>query len=394
MSAELALALPWLAAALLIPWVIRRRPRLSDFRLTADAPPLSVVLPARNEAANLAACVGSLLSSAYPVFEIVIVDDSSTDGTGDIARELARARPDRIRFVAGEPLPEGWVGKSWACWQGYGTARGEVLVFTDADTRHGPALLGHAVAALQVGDTALVTGFPRQVMRGFWERLILPHVFTAIELRYHDVSRLNRNQNPRDAVANGQLMVFRRAAYEAIGGHRAIRGEIVEDVRLAQHLVASGHRMFAAWAQDLIETRMYRSFREILEGWTKNLARGSRHSVDPWLRPLLPWLIAAFQLAFWVAPTVALAASFAGFALPRSWAVAAAAASLLFWVVRHLHFGAPPRYALLFPLGAALTAYLFLRSAWRGENVKWRGRRYGPSSTTSTSTRSGMRPAS
>lgn len=374
-------ALPWIVAAVVVPWVIRRRPRLSDCTLDPDAAPLaSVIIPARNEAANLSACVGTLLGTTYPDFEIIIVDDRSRDGTTEIARELVRAHPERVRLIEGEPLPDGWVGKCWACWQGYLTARGDVLVFTDADTRHRPGLLGHAVAALGVGETALVTGFPRQIVRSFWERLILPHIFTAIELRYRNPERMNRSRNPRDAVANGQFMAFRRAAYEAVGGHEAVQDEIVEDVRLAQLVVASGRTLFAAWAQDVIETRMYRSLRQIIEGWSKNLARGSRHSVDPWLRPLLPWLIAAFQVAFWVAPPAALLASALGLGGSLPWAMTASAASLAFWIVRHLQFGAPVRYALAYPFGAAAVALLFLRSAALGGNVTWKGRRYGASS--------------
>ncbi|MGD8278340.1 MAG: glycosyltransferase family 2 protein, partial [Gemmatimonadota bacterium] len=374
MSTQLLLALPWIVAALALPWAIRRRPRLSESPpVTEDAPLASIIVPARNEAPNLGTCVGTLLASAYPAFEILIVDDRSSDGTADIARELARSNPDRIRFIEGRALPDGWVGKCWACWQGYREARGDVLVFTDADTRHGRSLLGHAVSALESRGAALVTGFPRQLMNGFWERLILPHIFTAIELRYRDPARMNRSRKVRDAVANGQFLVFRRDAYEAIGGHEAVRGEIVEDIRIAQLVVAAGRRVFTAWAKDVIETRMYRSLADIVEGWSKNLARGSRHSVDPWLRPLLPGLVAAFQIGFWVAPPALLVAAIAGGSVPLIWAATTTTASLVFWLIRHLQFRAPIAYTLLFPIGAAAVALLFLRSAWLGENVTWKG---------------------
>jgi chlorobactene glucosyltransferase len=380
MSSAPLLAAPWIVAALLIPWAVRRRPRLSDSAFEpAGAPPVSVIVPARDEAVNLASCVGSILASSYPEYEVIIIDDQSEDGTREVARELVRAHAERVRLVEGEPLPDGWVGKCWACWQGYLVARGDVIVFTDADTRHGPGLLGHAVGALGASEAALVTGFPRQRMHGFWERLILPHIFTAIELRYRDPERMNRSTNPRDAVANGQFIAFRRAAYEAVGGHEAVKGEIVEDVRLAQLVVASGQKLFASWAGDLIETRMYRSLRQIVEGWSKNLARGSRHSVDPWLRPLLPWLVAAFQLGFWVMPPAVLVAGSPGSGGSLAWAATATGASLAFWIVRHVQFGAPLRFALAYPLGAAAVALLFLRSAVLGRNVTWKGRRYGSS---------------
>src|SRR5690606_39046729 len=149
----------------------------------------------------------------------------------------------------------------------YQAARGNILLFTDADTRHDDLLLSHAVSALEArkGDREvdLVSILPRQLMLGFWERLILPQIFARITTRYHDLNRENRTTRGRDVIANGQFMLIRRSAYEAVGGHEALRGEVVEDQRLAQRLVDSGRRIFIAHAQDLMDTRMYRSLRDI-----------------------------------------------------------------------------------------------------------------------------------
>jgi chlorobactene glucosyltransferase len=270
------------------------------------------------------------------------------------------------------------MGKCWACWQGYQHATGDVLVFSDADTRHHPALLAHAVGALQRHKADLVSAFPRQLMFTFWERVIQPQVFTAIMLRYRDGERINRSRNPRNVIANGQFIAFPRTSYEAIGGHESVRAEVVEDLSLAQRVVIKGGHIHIAWADDLIATRMYRTLRAIVEGWSKNLARASRHTVAPWLRPILPWLVALFLLAFWAAPPLALLSSlFLPPAPPVGWSATATLSSIVFWLIMHRMLRISPSTAFLYPLGAIVTAGLFIRSTLLGEAITWKGRRYG-----------------
>jgi chlorobactene glucosyltransferase len=377
----LLLALPWLALVVVGPLALRRRLRITSFApLPAPSSPLvSVVVPARNEAVNISACVTSLLNTQYPNLEIVVVDDGSTDGTGDIVRILAEHAGGRLQLVEGAPLPQGWLGKPWACWQGFSRTQGELVLFTDADTRHDDALLGHAVSALEGSGAAMVTVLPRQLMISFWERLILPHVFTVLFMRYHDLARVNRSRNPADVIANGQFILVRRADYLAIGGHEALRREVVEDQRLAQLLVRSGRRMFAAHAHDIMDTRMYRDLPGIVEGWSKNLALGSRAAAPSWISPAIPWLIAAYVLLAWVFPPAALVAgTFTGAVTGAflAWSIMATAAGLLFWAVMLLWMRVPPVYAVGYPLGALMTAWLFVRSAVRGNRVAWKGRQY------------------
>jgi chlorobactene glucosyltransferase len=273
------------------------------------------------------------------------------------------------------------MGKSWACWQGYHAAKGDVLLFTDADTRHDPRLLGHAVGAMLQENADLLTVLPRQVMQGFWERVVLPQVFVAIQLRFHDVERIANARRPRDVIANGQFLLFPRASYEAIGGHEAVRRNVVEDLKLAQITVAEGRKVFAAHAEDLMQTRMYRSLRGIVEGWSKNLALGSRQAAPDWLRPVAPWLLGLLAFLFWVVPPVVMTVSLFihrhGFI--AGWSLTATVVSVAFWMAAHLRFRIPVLHALLFPLGAAITAFMFFRSATRGERVQWRGRHYPPS---------------
>jgi chlorobactene glucosyltransferase len=377
----LLLALPWLALVFVVPLVLRRKIRITGFAPPAPhtAPLVSVIVPARNEAVNISTCVTSLLNTQYPSIEIIVVDDGSTDGTDDIVRILRDHSDGRLQLLQGEPLQPGWLGKPWACWQGYRRAQGDLILFTDADTRHDDALLGHAVGALQQNEADMVTVLPRQLMLGFWERLILPHIFSIIFMRYHDLRRVNRTRNPQDVIANGQFILLRRDAYDAVGGHEAICGDVVEDQRLAQRLVAAGRRIFVAHAHDIMDTRMYRSLDGIIEGWSKNLALGSSAAAPRWIAPAVPWLIALYILTVWVLPPATLVAGlFTGLVSGTAfaWAALATAASLVFWAVMHAWMRVPPGYAVSYPLGAVLAAWLFIRSAVRGTRVAWKGRQY------------------
>lgn len=372
-------ALPWILVALAGLLRLRARPRLRDYppREGDHVPHVTVIVPARNEGVNIGPCVATITASNYAAFDIVVVDDSSVDGTGDVVRALEQRGGGRVKLVEGEPLPDGWIGKAWACWQGYQVARGELILFTDADTRHDAELLPRAVAALLREDAAMVSVLPRQLLVSFWERVIMPHVLQLITLRYFDLRRVNRTTNPRDVIANGQFMLVRREAYEAVGGHEGLRTEVVEDQRLAQRLVETGRRIFVAHAEDYLETRMYRSLSGIVEGWSKNLALGARAAVDPWLRPAAPWLAAAWVLVFWVGPPCALfMAVFGGWGWALAWATIATGASLLYWLMGSLSLGVPRLYVVTYPLGALATAALFIRSGLRGERVSWKGREY------------------
>ncbi len=372
-------ALPWLAIALVLPLIVRNRPRLEEVQPTeGDGRLVSIIVPARNEAENIGTCVATLLDSNYARREIIVVDDHSTDGTPDIVRILAQRGEGMVKLVESEPLPEGWVGKCWACWQGYQAANGDVLLFTDADTRHDEALLSHALGALDQFGAALISVAPRQLMHGFWERTVLPHIFLLIYTRFRDLERVNRTRNPRDVIANGQFLLFPRAEYEALDGHRGVKGEVVEDLRLAQKVVEAGNRIYIARADRLMETRMYSSLSAIVEGWSKNLATGSRSTVDGWLRPVLPWLAGVLLILLWAVPPALLALALFGFVDGglAPWASIATGASVVFWLIAYARMRVPVIHALMFPVGGLAAGLLFLRSAARGGSVGWKGRTY------------------
>ncbi len=348
----------------------RRKPHVAD-AAPAQGIPVSVVIPARDESATIATVVRSILATSYAPLELIVVDDRSTDDTANQVASMA-ASDSRLRLIPGDELPTGWLGKPWACHQGAMVATGRYIVFTDADTDHAPALLGHVIGAMERDAPALLTLSTRQSCVTFWERVVMPQIMLVLAIRYTP-SRINRATRAGQLVANGQFILVRREAYQAIGGHAAVRGEIVEDLALAQHFFRSGHRVQMLHAESLISTRMYRSRAELVEGWTKNLYLGARQSMGGHrlLRALAPW---ALVLAFvtWLVPFIALALGFA-----KGAALVAIGCSLLFWSVMLRGMQIPLWHALGYPIGAAMALAITLRSIWRGtRRVEWRGRNY------------------
>ncbi|RMH15176.1 MAG: glycosyltransferase [Gemmatimonadetes bacterium] len=377
-------ALPWLLLALFL--ALRARPprplpsleRARALLGERGAPRVSVIVPARNEVHNIETVLRSLTASVYPRFEVIVVDDRSEDGTGDLARAVDAGNAERVVVIEGEPLPEGWLGKPWACAQGARAATGDLLLFTDADTRHAPDLLARAVAARQEDGADALSLVGRQLMESFWERVVMPQVILTMTLRFPDLRRPFRASRWRGAVANGQYILLDRGTYDAVGGHEAVRDEVVEDQRLAQELVRAGRVLSIREASDTFATRMYRSLTELVEGWSKNVATGARAATPPPARPLLPVLMPLAPVALWVFPPVLLLAGAAGWleAGSPAWAVWVSGLSALFWAGWTRHLGAPAWYGLLYPLGAGVTAAIFLRSFARGSRVRWKGRDY------------------
>lgn len=374
----LVLTLPWVGVILFLALVARPPRELPPSGGRQSARPVSVIVPARNEALNIGACVRSLTASEYPAFEVIVVDDGSEDETADIVRTLARTSPVDVRLVPAGELPEGWLGKPWACHRGAEAARGELLLFTDADTRHAADLLARAVAGLEEERPDLLTVIGSQLMESGWERLVQPQIFMMMLFRFPDLDRTARSSRWRDAIANGQYLLFRREAYEAVGGHAAVRSEVAEDLALAQRVKRAGLRLGIRGARDGLATRMYRSFAELREGWSKNLYVGGLQTLPPWIRPFTAPLSLAAGIGLWIAPPVVLALSLFGMgdAALLLWSATVCLISLLVWSGFVREMNVPLGYALLYPLGAAVGAYIFARSWARGRHVEWKGRRY------------------
>jgi chlorobactene glucosyltransferase len=368
-------ALPWLGPLAGIAYLARRSPDLTTAPV-ASGRLVSVIIPARNEAETIETVLRSVLRSAYAPLEVIVVDDRSSDDTARLAEAIAR-EDERVRVVRGAELPPGWFGKPWACWQGYRAARGDLLVFTDADTTHERGLLGHAVGALEGERADLLTLASRQQCETLWERLVMPQIWVLLGFRYKP-ARVNGSTRPRDVIANGQFIMLPRAAYEAIGTHAAVRSAVAEDLALAQTLVRSGRRLRFIHAEPLISTRMYRSLGHLIEGWSKNIYLGGRASFpdEPVRRALVPLILSAAML-FWLVPPLAGLAALAGLVAAGPWVPAAIALSALFWMLISLGMQIPPLYGLGYPLGAAVGLYIVLRSVGRGaRKVEWKGRVY------------------
>ncbi|MEA2575881.1 MAG: chlorobactene glucosyltransferase [Chloroflexia bacterium] len=255
-------------------WVL---PRIEHFGPPhVDGPHVVVLVPARNEETNIEACLVSLLAQDYPNFQVWVYDDASTDRTREIAERLAAHTDGRLHVVRGHAdPPPGWLGKAHACRQLYAAmlepTNPDYVLFTDADVTLQPGALGHAVGAARQLDAGLLSIFPMQITCSLPERLAVPlllhwTVYTFLPLPLAHSQRSGSSF----AAANGQFMLFRREAYEAFGGHEAVRSEILEDVVLARATKRAGYRSILADGGDLVRTRMYHGALEVWNGYSKN----------------------------------------------------------------------------------------------------------------------------
>jgi glycosyltransferase involved in cell wall biosynthesis len=338
---------------------------------------LSVVVPARNEESVLRECLKSLVTQSEPAFElgvqweVIIVNDDSADGTRAIAAEIAASNAGVTLLDAPLlDLSSGFTGKSNACWAGARIARGKRLLFTDADTLHEPGDLSRSLFEAEKYKAVLLSYSPRQIVTGFWQRAVMPLVFSELASVYpmKQVNDPERNL----AAANGQFLLVERDAYFLAGGHHALGGTVLEDVALARNIKSGGHNIRFRYAPDALATRMYRSTAEMVEGWTKNLAL------------LFPRPI---YLAAWRVLDVLLFFGLPGLAVGMYWLLPwQRGVILLIWLrtlwrfysrVARSHF--PAADVVISILGVPLFIYLLIRSVINHrvkKSVAWKGRSY------------------
>ena len=347
-------------------------------RLGAAPPPphwprVAVLVPARNEEATIVPCLRSLLAQDYPDFAVWVLDDESSDRTPALLAAEA-ARCPRLTVLRGAPPPAGWLGKPWACHQLARAADGEVLVFIDADTWHDPRLLHEAVALLAADGAGLLSVLPRQVMGSLAERLLVPVIPWSLLTHYPLV--LARRCGWRvGAAAVGQVLLVRRAAYEALGGHAAVRGEVAEDLALARRAAGCGVRWLLADGAEYSACRMYRSVRAAWEGFGRNLARAFGRNLALYAAAWL-WLGVAY-----LGPPLSLAAALADTAVGVApLALAAVLVALATWTVVVARLRLPGALVPLYPLVMAvwlvvaaesLRQALSERATWKGRRVAW-----------------------
>jgi glycosyltransferase involved in cell wall biosynthesis len=259
---------------------------------------VSAVIPARNEEASIARAVESV--AAQPeIEEVIVVNDQSTDRTADIIAELATRTP-KLKILNTDVLPPGWVGKNYAVALGAAAAQGDWLLFTDADTDHMPGSTRRALNDVVDRNAVLVSYSPEQELGSFWERALIPFVYCRLGAKF-SYAQVNDPARP-EAAANGQFLMVLRDAYEQIGGHTAIAGEILEDVALARRMKQAGYSIYFTAPMGIVRTRMYRSFRAMWQGWTKNLYPlfgGNLPSLLIELSEVLPWLEFGLLLIVW-----------------------------------------------------------------------------------------------
>jgi len=333
----------------------------------APAGRVSVIIAARNEADDLPGSLDALLAQDDPNMEVVVVDGGSTDGTPAVID----ARAPRVRRVDEPPLPEGWVGKNWACWTGAAATRGEWLLFLDADVRTDPAAVRTIVRWAESERADLATVGTHVEMHGFWERVVLPFYIQMV-LTYFRAPRMNRPGSSA-AMANGQFLLFRRSAYERIGGHSAVRSFVLEDVAIARRARAAGLTLRIANAPDLARTRMYRDREEMFEGLLKNV-----HGADFSPARLVGFL--AGLVGFFLLPLAVLPIGL------WSGNLLLTGVGAFLWVAlfgKHVAFaravGAPAAYGFLFPVAVGYYLRLVSTSLARGlrrRPVSWKGRSY------------------
>ncbi len=329
---------------------------------------VSVIVPARNEEASLGACLASLVAQGGVSWEIIVVDDGSTDRT----RQIAQSFP-QVKVVEAGQLPENWTGKNNAMTAGVRKARGEWLLFTDADTVHRPGSLARSLAEAKQHGAALLSYSPEQEVRGLGEKAVMPVIFAELAATYRP-SQVSDPASPA-AAANGQYLLISREAYDAVGGHAAVATNLLEDVALARVVKASGRKISFRFGGDAVSTRMYRSFSQLREGWTKNLVL---------LFPS-PGRLAALRLTEFAlitgSATVAIVEGGRGRVQPAA-AGAVVAAVLAFFFLRRIrkaHFSWNANALAL--IGLPIFSYLLRRSrlSYRKGTVSWKGRIYSSS---------------
>lgn len=355
------------AAVLLRP---RREP--PPERTAEETPLVSLLVPARNEEANIGVCVRSLLAQRYPHVEILVLDDRSEDGTRAIL-ERERARDARLAVLTGTEPPPGWTGKNWACHQLALAARGEALVFADADTDFfDPDALRAVVRALRAHRLDLLSGLPRQVLGTLGETLLVPMFYWAF-LSFTPLALGLLWRRPAFARAVGQLMAFRREAYDAIGGHAAIRGSVVDDLDLARAIARAGRSCRILDATTLVRCRMYRSGREAAAGFGKNLFAAFGYAILPYS---FVWGWLAYVHLEPIAVLALLAMPPARGAAEPTLLVTSIALALATWLVTYARLRLPIWPALVYPLTFLGFLAVAARSFHDGvrRRATWKGR--------------------
>jgi chlorobactene glucosyltransferase len=333
-------------------------PRLRNYSSSRVKGPLvSVLIPARNEAANLANALPKLLLSSYQPLEILVLDDGSTDKTRETALNLG------VRCISGEPLPAGWTGKNWACWQLAQVACGEILLFMDADVVPGKAAVSRTVDCLTSERVAGLSCFLKQIYESTLLAAVVPFIMELPITGWIPLVQISKSRNPSLIAANGQWIAVKREAYFQTGGHWEVRSKIVEDIELGRRVRNAGGFKTLIASED-IEVRMYGSYREMQIGFSKNLFLLFGDNFVSY------FLFLTFFSVLFFMPWVAI------YSAPPSWALSALLLTLCWRLITAQMMKSKKSPILLHPIGMILAFALFLRAGlefYRGSS-QWKGR--------------------
>jgi chlorobactene glucosyltransferase len=352
-----------------------RRAR-SEVDLPDPAPLISVLIPARDEEANIGACIDSLRRQDYPNYEILVLDDSSTDGTAEIVARIA-AQDGRVSLLRGDHLPDGWAGKPFACHQLAQRARGSWLLFTDADTVHAPSVLRHVLCTALESQAALISGFPYQRTTSIWQKMALPILFYFLLLCLMPLWWLQRTKRPLPSIAIGQFMFFSAREYRSVGGHEAVKDCIIEDVSVAREIARHNYRQLTLDLSEVVSCQMYRGVGPMWEGiarWLYTVASMSTAGLAAIMFVATLLFLAPF---LWLAHGLLVSQPAAG------WQALVAVQVFLLLLGRFLvgrRFSQPKSSVVLHPIGFGFLLAIGFYAGYRcvtGAGVKWKGRLYG-----------------
>lgn len=349
---------------------------LSSFRWpdSEEKPLVSLLVPARNEGRNIERCLRSLLAQDYEYFEVLVLDDHSTDNTREIVEGI-RTTDERVRLIEGKPLPRGWVGKGFACHQLFQEAKGEYLLYVDADTWLAASALSSSMAAMKARRADFLSLLPHERTQTLGERMSVPFMHLAV-LAFFPLKKIWESPNPLFSFAVGQFMLFRRGAYLAAGGHAATRSEIVEDMALARRVKQVGLRPLLLDGQGTVFCRMYQNFQEVWSGFSKFLFAVFRFQLLPLFLVMIIFDLLFFGPFFFL---IWMSFSSGGTSFLYGLTTFQVLALLLIRVALSLRFNYSLWDAPLHPLAMLHLNLLALYSVYlhlSGQGVTWKGRRY------------------
>ncbi len=341
-------------------WFILKRPT----NITIKKKPLvSILLPARNEEKTIVNCAKSLLNQDYENYELIVLDDNSTDKTLELLKTLKIKYPE-LKILKGKPLPNDWLGKHWACHQLSSEAKGQYLLFTDADTKHSPEALTKTISIMENKKLDMLTGFVKEKLLSFGEMLTVPFIgwviFAIMPLIFGYLTKLRIF-----SATVGQFMLFRRDAYDDIGGYESVKNDVTDDMALGRKIQKTGKKWRLYDLTDLVSCRMYNNFKEAFNGFSKNL-----YSVF-WYNPLLLFLCWGWFIIVFIIPIITLVINFNYFTLVNVSLIT------LSWLLASIKLKYPLKIILFYPLIILTMFIVSVRSmilTYSGQ-ASWKGRK-------------------